>query len=159
MRMLFIKVCAVALGFAAYAEAQSSVLVRTQMPKWGSVANKIVTHGSAAPVATATETLSVQQSGQVSAIFARPGALVHAGDSLLQFNSSQTTLSTYRQALAALELARTQQVHTQQMAAHQLATLDQVAQAEAAMKTAEAALEAIRRDGADQPAITVKAPF
>jgi RND family efflux transporter MFP subunit len=129
------------------------------MPKWGSVPNKIVTHGSAAPVATATETLSVQQSGQVSAIFVRPGALVHAGDNLIQFNTSPTAISTYQQALAALELARTQQTHIAQMAEHQLATRDQVAQAEAAVLTATAALEAIRRDGADRASVTLKAPF
>ncbi len=159
MKTLTIAAAAIATCFAAYADAQPSVLVRTQMPKWGAVANKIVTHGSAAPVATATETLSVQQSGQVSAIFVRPGALVHAGDSLIQFNSSPTVMSNYQQALAAVELARTQQEHMAQLATHDLATRDQVAQAEAAVKTAEAALQAIRRDGADQATITVKAPF
>src|ERR1700682_5446022 len=159
MRTLFIAAAALAVGFAGYADAQPSVLVQTQMPKWGSVPNTIVTHGSAAPVATATETLSVQQSGQVSAIFVRPGALVRAGDTLIQFTTSPTAISTYRQALAALELAQTQQVHTAQLAAHQLATLDQVAQAEAAVKTAEAALEAIRRGGADRASTIVKAPF
>jgi len=95
----------------------------------------------------------------VSAIFVRPGALVHAGDTLIQFTTSPTAISTYQQALAALELAQTQQTHTAQLAAHQLATLDQVAQAEAAVKTSEAALEAIRRDGADRASIAVKAPF
>src|SRR5258706_3886831 len=152
-------VAAMAAGFSAYANAQPSVLVHTQMPKWGSLPNEIVTHGSAAPVATATETLSVQQSGQVSAIFVRPSALVHAGDSLIQFNTSPTAISAYQQALAALELARTQQADMAKMAEHQLATRDQVAQANAAVMTAAAALEAIRRDGADRASVTVKAPF
>ena len=158
MRTILVA-AAIAVGFSALAGAQPSVLVRTQMPKWGSLPNTIVTHGSAAPVATATETLSVQQSGQVAAILVRPGALVHAGDNLIQFTTSPTVISTYQQALAALELARTQQTHIAQMAEHQLATLDQVAQAEAAVKTAEATLDAIRRDGADRANIVVKAPF
>jgi RND family efflux transporter MFP subunit len=159
MKALLIALAAMAVGVATYADAQPSVLVQTQMPKWGSIPNKIVTHGSAAPVSTATETLSLQQPGQVSTIFVRPGALVHAGNNLLQFTTSPTAISSYRQALAALELARTQQAHMVELAAHQLATLDQVAQAEAAVKTAEAALQAILRDGADQASIMIKAPF
>jgi RND family efflux transporter MFP subunit len=158
MRTILVA-AAISVGFAAIADAQPSVLVRTQMPKWGSLPNTIVTHGSAAPVVTATETLSVQQSGQVSAILVRAGSLVHAGDTIIQFTSSQTAVSNYHQALAALELARTEQAHMAQMAEHQLATLDQVAQAEAAVTTAQATLDAIRGDGADRPNVAVKAPF
>jgi RND family efflux transporter MFP subunit len=104
-------------------------------------------------------TLSLQREGRVLAIAATPGAMVHAGDRLLDFAASPAALAVWQQAATALDTARAQRGHVAQLLAQQLATRDQLAQADKTVADAQSALDAMRREGADQPTQTLTAPF
>ncbi|HET6605941.1 MAG TPA: efflux RND transporter periplasmic adaptor subunit [Rhodopila sp.] len=143
-------------GFAADAP---SVAVQTQPPRQGSVPDILTAYGSAAPALDGGMTLSFQQEGRVLAIAVTPGETVHAGERLLSFSASAAAISAYQQAVSALDVARQQRRHTAQMLSQQLATRDQLAQADKAVFDAQATLDALRREGADEPDRTLNAPF
>lgn len=153
-------VCAlVGLAFAAQADDAASVLVQTEAPTRGSVPDVIPAYGSAAPALDGGMTLSVQQDGRVLAIAVTPGEIVRSGERLIDFGASAASSSTYQRAVSALALARTQRAHTAQLLTQQLATRDQLAQADKAVADAQAVLDALQREGAGRPAQTLTAPF
>jgi membrane fusion protein (multidrug efflux system) len=84
---------------------------------------------------------------------------VHQGDRLLDFSADPAAVLAWDQAVSALTLARQQQAHTAELLAQQLATKAQLADANKAVRDAEAALEAQRRSGGDKQISTVIAPF
>ncbi|HEX4172338.1 MAG TPA: efflux RND transporter periplasmic adaptor subunit [Acetobacteraceae bacterium] len=104
-------------------------------------------------------TLSVQQDGRVTAIVVTPGETVQAGQNLLEFAPSATARSMYQQTVTALAVARAQRTHTAQLLAQQLATRDQLAQADKAVSDAQANLDALRREGGGSAAQQLTAPF
>ncbi|RAK60266.1 efflux transporter periplasmic adaptor subunit [Phenylobacterium hankyongense] len=136
-----------------------SVLVRTQPATQGAVPDVVTVYGAAAPATGALQTLSVRQPAQVDAILVAPGALVRAGQPLLAYSLQPTSVSAYRQAAAAVKLAETQQAHVSQLFSQQLATQDQVAQAEAGLRSAQANLAALAQQGAGVASGRVTAPF
>ena len=77
----------------------------------------------------------------------------------MDFGSSAAAIATYQQAVSALSVARSQRAHAAQLLAQQLATRDQLAQADKAVADAQAKLDALQREGADRPAQTLTAPF
>ena len=109
-------------------------------------------YGAAAPALDGGMTLSLQQDGRVLAIAVTPGEAVHAGERLLDFGASAAAVSTYQQAVSALTAARQQRGHTAQLLAQQLATRDQLAQADKAVADAQATLDALR-SGRRRPAV------
>jgi RND family efflux transporter MFP subunit len=144
---------------AALADEPASVEVRTEMPHTGVVPDVITAYGSAAPALDGGMTLSLQQEGRVLAIAVTPGELVHAGERLVDFGASPAAVATYQQAVSALAVARAQRAHTAQLLGQQLATRDQLAQADKAVADAQAALDALQREGADRSVQTLTAPF
>jgi len=136
-----------------------SVAVQTQPPRQGSVPDVLTVYGTAQPALDGGMTLSFQQEGRVVAIAVAPGETVHAGERLLDFGASPTAIAAYEQAVSALSAARQQRAHTAQLLAQQLATRDQLSQADKAVADAQATLEALRREGGDQGARTLTAPF
>jgi len=73
------------------------------------------------------------------------GETVHAGERLLDFGASPAAIATYEQAVSALAAARQQRAHTAQLLSQQLATRDQLSQADKAAADAQATLDALRR--------------
>lgn len=136
-----------------------SALVSVATPVQGSLPDLVTAYGSAAPSVTGSQTLSVQQPGQVTQLFVAPGATVSAGQPLVTFAAAPTTLSAFTQATTALSAAQKQRATTAQLLTQQLATRDQLAQGDKAVADAAAALEALRREGAGQPVRTLTAPF
>lgn len=136
-----------------------SVLVHTQPATQGAVPDLVTVYGAAAPASGALQTLSLDQPAQVKAILVAPGALVKTGQRLMTYSLDPQSLSAYRNAAAALRLAQAQQAHASQLFAQQLATRDQVAQADTAVHTAGANLEALVQQGAGVSAGAVSAPF
>ena len=104
-------------------------------------------------------TLSLPQEGRVLGISVTPGEQVRKGDRLIAFGASAAASSTYQQAVSALALARTQRDHTAQLLGQQLATRDQLAQADKALSDAQSTLDALRRQGAGQATQDLTAPF
>jgi RND family efflux transporter MFP subunit len=141
------------------ADPAPSVAVQTEQPHAGAVPDVITAYGSAAPALDGGMTLSLQQDGRVLAIDVTPGEQVRAGQKLLGFGASPTAVATYQQAVSMLSVARTQRAHMAQLLTQQLATRDQLAQADKAVADAQASLEALQIEGADRPTQTLTAPF
>lgn len=136
-----------------------SVLVRTQAAVQGAVPDVVTVYGAAAPATGALQTLSLKQPARVDAILVAPGAVVTAGQRLLSYTLNPAAVGAYRQATAAVTLAQAQLAHATQLFAQQLATRDQVAQAEAGLRTAQANLAALSQQGAGVASGGVAAPF
>jgi RND family efflux transporter MFP subunit len=143
----------------AHADEPASVAVQTEAPRKGAVPDILVAYGTAAPALDGGMTISLQQDGQVMAIAVTPGESVQAGQRLLEFGASASASSTYRQAVSALALARTQRAHTAQLLDQRLATRDQLAQADKSVSDAQATLDALRREGAGSAEQALTAPF
>jgi membrane fusion protein (multidrug efflux system) len=141
------------------ADLAPSVAVQTQLPRQGGVPDLITTYGSAGPALDGGLTLSLQQEGRIVAIAVTPGERVAAGMGLLDFAASPAAMSAYQQAISAVATARQQRAHTTQLLAQQLATRDQLAQSDKAVADAQAMLDALKREAADQPQQTLTAPF
>jgi membrane fusion protein, multidrug efflux system len=158
MKLLCLALFLIAGAPSAWAQ-EGTVAVQTEAPRQGTAPDLVTAYGTAAPALDGGMTLSLQQEGRVTALAVTPGEAVHAGDRLMDFGVSAAASSTYQQAVSALALARTQRTHTVQLLGQQLATRDQLAQADKAVADAQAALDALRREGGGQPQQTLKAPF
>jgi RND family efflux transporter MFP subunit len=158
MKPLWVILALTAVIPSAHAE-ESSVAVQTLPAKQGVAPAFVIAYGTAAPALDGGMTLSLQQEGRVTVLAVTPGELVRTGDRLMDFGVSAAASSTYTQAVTALDLAKTQRLHTNQLLAQQLATRDQLAQADKALRDAQAALDALRREGGGKPVQTLAAPF
>ncbi len=156
---LFLIASVALAGVTARADTPPSVLVETQPARRGSVPNVVIAYGTVGPAVGGGMTLSLQQDGRVLAIAVTPGEQVRQGERLMDFGASAAASSTYQQAVSALALARTQRTHAAQLLSQQLATRDQLAQADKAVADAQAAVDALRREGAGQAEQTLVAPF
>ena len=159
MMRTWLLLAALGMSLPARADEPASVLVETETPKRGSLPDVLVAYGTAAPALDGGMTLSLPQEGRVLGIAVTPGAQVRKGDRLITFGASAAASSTYQQAVSALALARTQRAHTAQLLGQQLATRDQLAQADKALSDAQSALDALRREGAGQATQDLTAPF
>ena len=154
---------AAALPAAALAQPttpQPSVLVKTEAPQRGSLPRTIEAYGTiqAGPDG-GSETISLLRGGQVVSVATYAGQAVHKGQTLLVVRADPAALAGYRQATAALALARGDRARLAQMLAQHLATRDQLAQADKAVTDAQTALEALNRAGGAAAEQTVAAPF
>jgi RND family efflux transporter MFP subunit len=119
----------------------------------------VTAYGSATPASNGTSTLSVNQPGQVTALMVTPGAAVRVGQPILTFTVAPSARAGFEAASTALAVAIRQRDTTKDLLAQQLATHDQLTQAEKAVADAQAALSAQTREGAGQPEQTLRAPF
>ena len=136
-----------------------SVLVTTQSVVRGSVPDTVEAYGSTQPSLNGSLSLSVAQPGQVRQLSITPGQAVHAGQPLVTFVTAPSSRSSYQQAQDALTAAQKQRATTSQLLSQQLATQDQLVQADKAVADAAAALAALQAEGAGQAAQTLTAPF
>jgi RND family efflux transporter MFP subunit len=136
-----------------------SVAVTVQRITRGSAPEWLTAYGSATPSVTGTQTLSLQLSGQLTGLSITPGAAVRAGQLLAVFNTEPSSLGTFQEALTTLDAARRQRDTVAQLLAQQLATQDQLTQAEKAVGVAQAQVAALRSEGAGQPVRRLVAPF
>lgn len=137
----------------------ASVLVSVIPPVHGSLTETVTAYGTATPAVTGSQTLSVAQPGQVTQLAVVAGSSVRAGQSLLTFATAPSAVGSYTQAKTALATARQSRATIAQLVGQQLATRDQLAQADKAVADATTSLEALRKDGAGQAVRTLYAPF
>lgn len=135
-----------------------TTLVTTVAPTRGSMPLLIESYGQATPSANGVTTLSVPQPGQVVAVPVVAGARVAAGQPIVVFAVAPSARSAYVQATDALHAAQQQRRTTQTLLGQQLATNDQLVQAEKSVTDAQAALDALRQEGAGAGTITLRAP-
>ena len=157
--MLIGALIAVAAGSAAHADEPASVAVTTQAARQGTLPHIVTGYGTATPALDATTTLSIQAAGQVRHFEITPGTAVKRGQALLEFTLSPAAMAALTQARSALQLARDQQQHTAQLLAQQLATRDQLAQADKALADAQSTLQALHQQQADRAQTILKAPY
>ena len=124
------------------------VAVETEQPREETVPDLLVAYGSAMPALGGGMTLSFPQDIQVPAIPVTPGETGPPhGDRLLDFAASAAAVSAYQQAVTAVTAARQQRAHAAQLLGQQLATRDQLAQADKAVADAEVSLDAFSTRG------------
>jgi RND family efflux transporter MFP subunit len=136
-----------------------SVAVTVQPIVQGSAPQWLTAYGSAAPSVDGTQNLSVQQPGQLTGLSITPGTAVRAGQLLAVFTTAPSTVGTFQEALTTLNAARRQRDTMAQLLTQQLATQDQLTQAEKAVGVAQAQVAALRSEGAGQPVRRLVAPF
>jgi len=136
-----------------------SVFVNTVAPRQGALPAIVTAYGSVAPSEIGTRTFNEAQPGQVTRLFVAPGSAVKAGQALAIFVTAPTSRSTYAQAVSALAAAQKARASTAQLLAQQLATTDQLVQADKAVSDARTSLAALRAEGAGTPVHTIVAPF
>lgn len=136
-----------------------SVLVSVMAPTQGSLPQSVISYGSVAPALNGTQTFSQAQPGQVTKLTVAPGAAVHRGQALAVFVTAPSARSSYTQAAEAVTAARKQRATTAQLLSQQLATQDQLVQADKAVSDAQTALAALQADGAGSPVHILTAPF
>jgi len=136
-----------------------SVLVSVIGPTQGSLPQTVTAYGSVAPALNGTIAFSEAQPGQVTRLMVAPGAAVHSGQALAVFATAPSSRSNYTQAVDALTAARKQRATTAQLLSQQLATQDQLVQADKAVSDAQTALAALQAEGAGNASKTLTAPF
>lgn len=139
--------------------APPSTLVSVIAPHRGSLPAIVTAYGSAGASVDGVQTLSEAQPGQITALQVKPGMTVHTGQALATFVVAAMARSNYQQATNAVIAASKQRNTTAQLLGQQLATQDQLIQADKALADARSALSALRADGAGQAAATLVAPF
>jgi len=141
------------------ASATPSVLVGLQRVQRGEAPEWLAGYGSAAPATGGSMTVSIPQPGQVARLAVTPGSVVRSGQLLAVFATDPSAVSAYDQAVTALTAARRQRATTAQLLTQQLATRDQLTQADKAVADAQTALAALRQQGAGQRTRLLTAPF
>lgn len=136
-----------------------TVLVGAIRPTQGSLPALITAYGSVAPSVAGMQTFSEAQPGQIAQLLVASGSSVRAGQPLAVFVTAPSSRSTYEQAVSALVASQKQRASTAQLLSQQLATTDQLTQADKAVSDARTALAALRAEGAGTPRHTIVAPF
>ncbi|MFC0686379.1 efflux RND transporter periplasmic adaptor subunit [Novosphingobium clariflavum] len=163
MRALAVAIFALTLagcgGAAPDAAPSPSVLVSVAAPVRGSLPATLTAYGSATPSQSGAMTISAAQPGQVTSLSVVQGTAVHAGQALATFTVAPSARSAYLQVVDALAAAQKQRGSIAALVSQQLATSDQLVQADKAVADARTALAAIEAEGAGRAAQTLTAPF
>ena len=157
--LLALPLAACGAGEPADEGARGTALVSTVAPQQGSLPRVIEAYGQAVPAANGTVTLSVQQPGQVVAVPAVAGTTVAAGQPIVIFALAPAARSAWQQAASAVKAAESQRETTARLVTQQLATRDQLVQAEKAVTDARVARDALAKEGAGAATMTLRAPF
>ena len=103
--------------------------------------------------------LNFSRAGQITRLLVSTGEVVKKGLPLLEFETSPQDSVGYVQAQSAVDFARHELSRLKNLAADQLATRSQVAQAQKALSDAEASLAAQKQLGTDRKKELLLAPF
>lgn len=136
-----------------------SVLIKTEPPRWQTMAETLTAYGSVVPDTGAVETLSLSRPVRIDRLLVAPGQVVNPGEGLIELATDPSASAAYQQAQAAAAFARGELQRVQGMADRRLATRSQVAAAQKSLEDAEALLAAEQRRGAGLGRETLKAPF
>jgi RND family efflux transporter MFP subunit len=146
-------------GSEAPDEAAVSAAVTTVPLTQGRLPETVAAYGSAGPAVDAAQVISVQAPGRVTRWGITVGTSVARGQRLLTFTLAPSAVAAYQQAVTAQALARTQRAHVAQLLSQQLATRDQLDQAEKALQDAQSNLDAVVQQQGRSAALDVAAPF
>ena len=140
-------------GEPVRAEVQVVPVIQASLP------DSVPAYGMAIPAPDAKTTLNIQAAGTVTHLDVSPGWAVKRGQHLLTLTLTPVAVAAYRQAQSAARVADEARVHEAQLLAQQLATRDQVNQANKAASDARTNLEVLRQQQGDGSTINIDAPF
>lgn len=145
-------------GSEAPDEAAVSAAVTTVPLAQGSLPETVPAYGSAGPAVDAAQVIGVQAPGRVTRWNVTVGTSVKRGQSLLTFALAPSAVAAYQQAVTAQTLAHAQRAHVVQLLSQQLATRDQLDQAEKALQDAQSNLDAVVQQQGRSATLDVAAP-
>ncbi|MGH8218968.1 MAG: efflux RND transporter periplasmic adaptor subunit [Steroidobacteraceae bacterium] len=140
------------------ASTNASVLVTLAPLTEGTLPHVIVGYGTIEAARSGRRAIVAPTSSIVQAVYVRLGEQVAAGAPLIQLAPSAATAAAYSQAKSAVAVADRLVASTRSLVAHQLATRQQLADAEKSASDARAQLQALEAVGAGAPRIA-RAPF
>jgi RND family efflux transporter MFP subunit len=141
------------------AEDAGSVLVTTIVPAKGELQQSVTAYGVAQPAPDKSMAVASLHAAQVLRLRVVAGQVVTKGEALLDLGADPAASLAYAQAASDVELAQGELARTRKMLEQRLATNSQVAQAEKAVKDAEATLAARKREGGASAVETMAAPI
>lgn len=138
-------------------ESPPSAAVDVIPAQQGSLPRIVRAYGSAEPAIDHALDISVPFEGRVMHWAVVPGAAVKRGQLLLRFTLSPAAQASWQQAQSARDLARVQHDNAAHLLEQQLATREQLAQADKALRDAQATLDALPHPQA--ATLDITAPF
>ena len=146
-------------GAAIADEVKGAAAVKVQDPKRGSIPELIFAYGTATPTSSATQTESFQRDGMVSELYVEVGDQFKMGDKLLDFGASPAAVVAYEQAKTTEAIKKRTLERKQQLFKQQLATRDDVDNAEKDLSDAQLTREMFEKIGSVKPSEILTAPF
>jgi RND family efflux transporter MFP subunit len=140
-------------------EVKGIATVKVQDPKRGSIPDMVYGYGTATPTSAATVTASFQRDGQVADIFVEVGDQFKKGDPLLDFGAAPAAVVAYEQAKTTEAIKKRTLERKQQLFKQQLATRDDVDNAEKDLSDAQLTREMYEKIGSVKPSEILTAPF
>ncbi len=135
------------------------ISVKMQDPKRGSIPELVVAYGTATPTSSAQVTQSFQRDGMVAELFVEVGDQFKQGDKLLEFGASPAAVVTYKQALTTVSLTQHALERKQSLMKQQLATHDDVENAEKDLSDAQSTVKMLEDIGSIKDSEFLTAPF
>jgi RND family efflux transporter MFP subunit len=135
-----------------------SVAVTTQVVHQGDLPQLVEAHGTVVPEEGGVLAMSLQVQGMVSRLDVTVGEAVRHGQVLLVFEPTASAAAAFQQAQTAMRAASAQRDHVAQLLERQLATREQLTEAQKSLDDARSALEALRRQHGSGAPITLLAP-
>jgi membrane fusion protein (multidrug efflux system) len=146
-------------GPAIADEVKGAAAVKVQDPKRGSIPDLVYAYGTATPTSSATQTASFQRDGQIAEIFVEVGDQFKMGEKLLDFGASPAAVVAYEQAKTTEAIKKRTLERKQQLFKQQLATRDDVDNAEKDLSDAQLTREMYEKIGSVKPSELLLAPF
>jgi RND family efflux transporter MFP subunit len=140
-------------------EIQGIALVKVEDPKKGTIPDTVAGYGQIAPSSGSSSTFSFQRDGLVTKFHVEVGDPVKKGQELLEYETAPDVVTSYNQAEAIFQLAKSTRDRTKQLYAQQLATHTDLDNAEHNVLDAQLVLSLQELKGGKTKAETLKAPF
>jgi RND family efflux transporter MFP subunit len=146
-------------GSAIAEEVKGIATVKVQDPKRGSIPDMVYAYGTATPTSGATVTESFQRDGRISDIFLEVGDQFKKGDPLLDFGASPAAVIQWEMAKTTEAIKSRTLERKKQLFKQQLATRDDVDNAEKDLSDAQLNREMYEKIGSVKPSEILEAPF
>lgn len=140
------------------ADASTSALVQLAKLQKGQLPLTITAFGIVQPKPSAMLNMMAPISVRVGKVYVQRGQTVDKGAALVELLPSAQTAAAWQQALTAYDVARQLVSRTRRMRSQQLATAQQLADAQKSESDAQAQIKAYRQRGADGPHV-LHAPY
>lgn len=139
--------------------SNASVAVKTTTLAAHSLESTLRTYGVVQADPTDTTVVALPHDGLVSAVRVRAGQRVEKGDPLLMIATAPSATDAWQQAVNEVRYARSKLDQVRALFKQQLATREQVADAERTLKNAQSRQASLARLGADKSSDVLTAPF